>query len=92
MVCFVRTAYNCQHNTSEWAFVQWFEVAAHNEFTGATGLPRLRWSHHSRTVGGGPAARCPWYDLAPLASLIEPVFIQNDPTAEGHFLYNHYVR
>ncbi len=92
MVAFLSTSYNRSENTSEWAFVQRFQEATHGEITAATGLLRLQWSFHSRTVGGGPAARTPWYDLVPLRSLIEPVFLQNDPTEDHHFLYNHHVR
>lgn len=44
---------------------------------------------HLWTVGGAPATRRPFYDAVPLRSLMEPVFIQDDPTEACHFLYNH---
>lgn len=72
--------------------MQWFEAAPHDDNTVATGLLRLRWSYHQRSIGSGPTSRMHWFDLVPLRSLIEPMCIHDDPTATSRFFYNHFVR
>lgn len=92
-MAFVSTPYCASAETTEWAFVRWFQQAPHTVgVTDVTGMARLRWSTHMRRVGQGPLQRQPWYDLVSLRSVIEPVFLQPDPTAEYHFFFNHFVR
>lgn len=93
VVAFVSTPYSAAAEATEWAFVRWFEEAPHVAgVTDVTGLARLRWCTHMRRVGNGPEQLCPFYDLVALRAVIEPVFLQPDPTAENHFFYNHFVR
>ena len=75
-----------------WAFVQWYAEAAHNETTALTRMSRLKWCKHQRCIGRtGELSRMEYYDLIPLTKIIKPVFIQPDPTAADHFLYNHFL-
>ena len=55
-------------------------------------MTRLRWCKHDRQVAGGRSIRTEYYDLVPVKDIIEPVFIQPDPTSPGLFFFNHHVR
>lgn len=94
VVAFVRTPYDpaVEQGTTEWAYVRWFEQAPHTSITRLTRMARLRWSLHMQSVGSGPEELSPWYDLVRLRAVIEPVFLQPDPTEDCHFFFNHHVR
>lgn len=75
------------------AYVRWFSEAPHSALTSVLPFARLKWSEHSRPDGRGPALPGQaWYSLVDLDHIIEPVFLQPDPTQDGYFFYNHYVR
>lgn len=91
LVAFVVTRRNTGLK-DEWAFVRWFEEAPHSELTSRLDMTRLRWCKHDRQVAGGRSIRTDYYDLVPVKDIIEPVFIQPDPTSPGLFFFNHHVR
>ena len=74
------------------------EQPARSSFTGAgsagveAGSPR---AFFERKVFATVVTQCrplDWYDIVYTDDIIEPVFIQRDCTAPGHFFYNHHVR
>ena len=88
-------------------FVRWFKPASiqpPREFLAAveaTRLPRLQWEMVPAPRGVGskrrPAARgrreaVPRCDVIPAGKVIEPVYLQVDPSQEGCFFFNHHVR
>ena len=81
---------------NQWAFVRWLTNAPESGASKLLQMTRLRWCSHSRRPpGGGPRQLMPYYDLVPLADIIDPVCLVPDETgagSEGHFFYNHFVR
>ena len=59
------------------------DIALHK----ALGMQRLRWEQ--RLLGGRMEQRVNVIDID---SMLRPVFLQHNPTADGHFYYTHYVR
>lgn len=80
------------HYSSAYASVRWFEEAPQTATTELLCMSRLRWCKHEQRVGGGPTSRMDFLDLVPVQHIIEPVFVQRDPTSVGYFFYNHFVR
>lgn len=74
----------------EAAFVRWYEDEAQTEATARLGM-RLKWC---KTQRGGKTVD--YTDLVPLAHILEPVFLQTDPTTRPpmlpRFFWNHFVR
>lgn len=94
LVCFLETQPGHGEGVPQRrAYVRWFSEAPHSALTSVLPFARLKWSEHSRPDGHGPALPGQaWYSLVDLDHIIEPVFLQPDPTQNGYFFYNHYVR
>lgn len=70
-------------------FVRWFTAARHTESTAPTGLTRLCWEYGKIPGSSRVVPRC---DVVSVHSIIEPVLIERDPTEDGHFFFNHFLR
>ena len=94
LVCFLETRPERGEGAAQRrAYVRWYSEAPHSELTSHLPFSRLKWSTHERPDGRGPSLPGqPWYQLIELEHIIEPVFLQPDPTQHGYFFYNHYVR
>ena len=94
LVCFLETQPERGEGASQQrAYVRWLSTAPHSALTSVLPFSRLKWSEHSRPDGRGPSLPGQaWYSLVDLDHIIEPVFLQPDPTQDGYFFYNHYVR
>ena len=91
LVAFVKTEQEGE-GPKEWALVRWFKEAPQTDLTAQLRMTRLQWCTHRRNLGDGPMQTMDYYDLVYTEDIIEPVFIQQDPTADDYFFYNHFVR
>ena len=95
IVCFVRITPPSHTGLEETdaTFVRWYTNVKKTKMHGTLGLPWLKLETTSRENKEGKLAKEPFTDLSFTSEILEPVFLQKDPSS-GYkwYFHNIYVR
>ena len=95
VICFVRITppRQSEMQACEVTFVRWYQSVKMSEIHKKIGLPRLKLEKTTRPNDQNQVKTEPYTDLSFTTDLLEPVFLQKDPSTDRKwYFHNKYVR